>query len=124
MDGPKDYQSYEYIQDRVKAFYSSGGKRRSKEEAIDHIRYCRNRYWAQPGLGWTGRSRRYRIILRFMTYELSRVIRESPLSDPIEILYTYANWVEDIFVESEAIGNSDMTRDILEAVREILEHLG
>ncbi len=122
MYPPKDYSSQCFIDERVNAYYASGGRRMTKEEAIDAIRVARDKYWMRPGIGWGKRSREFRLTQRFMSYEVVRMMRADREEDPIRILWNIYSWLDDILAEGDMLnGNSVRTSDMMEAIREILD---
>ena len=122
MYPPKDYSSQCFVDERVNAYYASGGRRMTKEEAIDAIRVARDKYWIRPGLGWSKRAREIRLTQRFMSYEVVRMMRADNLEDPIRILWNIYSWLDDILAEGDMLnGNSVRTTDMMSAIRETLD---
>lgn len=122
MYPPKDYSSQCFVDERVNAYYASGGRRMTKEQAIDAIRVARDKYWIRPGVGWDKRAREVRLTQRFMSYEVVRMIRADKVEDPIRILWNIYSWLDDILAEGDMLnGNSVRTSDMMGAIREILD---
>lgn len=122
MYPPKDYSSQCFIDERVNAYYASGGRRMTKEEAIDAIRVARDKCWIRPGVGWGKRAREIRLTQRFMSYEVVRMMRADTIEDPIRILWNIYSWLDDILAEGDMLnGNSVRTLDMMDAIREILD---
>jgi hypothetical protein len=107
----------------VNAYYKAGYRRLTKDEAVDIIRAEREKYLFKPGLSWGARHRKQRVYARGLSWDLIRIIRDSPEEDPIKIVNAYIYEMDDIMRESSSDGVIDFCQIAIEAASDILEIL-
>lgn len=73
----------------------------TKEQAIYKINTNRERYLFKPGRTWGRRQRDQRIYTRGFSFDIIRMLKESPKEDPVEILIDFQYQMDDLIATSE-----------------------
>lgn len=85
-----------YANELVDRYYASGGRYRTKEEALMMLRRWRQRHLFLPGPTWSQKDRKKRMHDRYTTHEIFRLIQNSPEDDPVYVVALFISTMDNV----------------------------